>query len=164
MQLTIALAPARRGGTERPPEHRAQVVLELARVGAFDRPVAAVVPPAAPSRWRAASVEIKQLDARDADVVELVEEGTDALLGACLERCGRSPARVRASGAGSRVVRVLDHGPARDRAVEAAHRDDRQLTARTARTPPRMSGTPPTSAHAGSASPVSRSTAWPLPS
>ena len=63
----------------------------------------------------------------DADVVELVEQGADRGLGARLERSveiGRGRERQPEDAV---AVMVLDRGPARDFAVAAAHREDRQL-------------------------------------
>src|SRR6476620_7402641 len=75
-----------RGRTERPAEHGAEVVLELARLGAFDRPVAAVVHPGGHLIGEQVPLELEELDAPDAHVVERIEEWPDAGLGPRLER------------------------------------------------------------------------------
>ena len=74
MQLTIALKPARLGRAERQAEDGAQVVLELAGLGAFDRPVARVVDARRDLVREQLAVDVEQLDGEHADVVELVEE------------------------------------------------------------------------------------------
>ena len=104
--------PACVGGAERPPEDRAQVVLELARLRAFDRPVPAVVHPRRDLVREQRAVDVEQLDTADADVVERVEQRADARFRLRLQRVV-VPARGCPGDAQDAVaVLVLDDGPA----------------------------------------------------
>jgi hypothetical protein len=118
---------AQRGRAERPTEHGAQMVLELTGDRALDRPVAAVVHSGRHFVGEEVAADVEQLDTADADVIERIQYRADARLGPPLER-GIEPRRRRAGEAQDPAdVGVLYRGPAHDRAVGPARRDDRQL-------------------------------------
>ena len=91
-------SPARRGRAERQPEHRPDVVLELARLGALDRPVARVVHPRGELVREHARIGLEELEAEHADVVQGLRDREPVRLAGGLQR--RSPRR----GAGAVVV------------------------------------------------------------
>ena len=93
-------APAARlGRAERETEDRAQVILELARLGAVDRPVPGVVHARSELVRQELPAGVEELDREHADVAELVEETRRDLLRLTL---WRSPARARETRRGSR--------------------------------------------------------------
>ena len=87
----------RRGAAERQAEDGAQVVLELARLGAFDRPVAGVVHARRHLVRDQLPLRDEELDREHADVVEVLEDALQVRLGrasaAPALRCGASVRR-----------------------------------------------------------------------
>ena len=78
-------------------EDRAQVVLELARRGALDRPVPGVVHARRELVGEQPAADVEELEREHADVAELVEEPRRVLLGLRLRRV-RPPARATCAG------------------------------------------------------------------
>src|SRR5690606_4565618 len=75
---------AGRGRAERRAGERAQVVLELARLRALDRPVPAVVHAGRDLVGEQIDAVVEELEREHADVVELLEDGAGVRLGALL--------------------------------------------------------------------------------
>ena len=100
------------------------MILELARDRPVDRPVARVVDARCKLVREQPAVDLEQLEGEHPDVVELLEEPADELLGLRL-RCGdgRRPRAAQDAVA----VHVLGEGPEAGLAVSAADGDDRQL-------------------------------------
>ena len=109
---------------ERESENSANVILELARHRAVDRPVARVVDARRELVREQPPLDLEQLDGQHADVAERVEELRRDLLGLTLRRAGRGSARDRQDPAS---VLVLGERVEGGLAVAAARRDDRQL-------------------------------------
>ena len=139
----------RLGRPERQTEDRAQVVLELARDGAVDRPVAGVVDARRELVREQPAVDLEQLEREHADVVELVEQPSPraprprpaARSTAGARETRRIPSRWTFSASGQKRV-----SPSRPRTatIESSRSNGdellRELVAR--RSPPRAS-TPP---------------------
>src|SRR6266540_5258664 len=103
------------------------MVLELARHGAFDGPVAGVVDTRRQLVDEELAADVEQLDGEDAGVRELVEELACDLLPGVLESCGHVGRGPEAPAEDAVGVMVLDEGPARRGAVATAHGEDREL-------------------------------------
>ena len=100
------------------------MVLELARLGAVDRPVGRVVDARRELVGQQAPPDVEQLDREDADVAELVEQQRADPLGLCLGRPGgRRPRDAQDPVA----VDVLCDRPESRLAVSCPHADDREL-------------------------------------
>ena len=115
----------RLGRAERQAEDRSQVVLELARHGAVDRPVPGVVHPGRELVREQPPADLEELDGEDADVVERRRGAW---------RRSPPPPPAAGPGAGARDTRrmpltmdVFAHRPEACLAVAAADADDRQL-------------------------------------
>ena len=128
MRFTIALTPPRSRRAERQPGDGPQVLLELAGLGALDRPVAGVVHAGRDLVGQQLVADLEQLDGHHADVVEWRRGSDRAMASAPACSAGVSP------GAGASVrrrmpvaVAVLDERVAGGRAVEATGGHDRQL-------------------------------------
>ena len=100
------------------------MVLELARLGAVDRPVPGVVDPRGKLVREQLAADVEQLDREHADVVEVVEQLRRDPLGSRLRRI---PCRSPRDGEDSAAVLVLGERVERGRAVAPTRRDDRQL-------------------------------------
>src|SRR5690606_28880651 len=70
---------------ERPIEHRAQVILELARFGALDRPMAGVVDARCDLVREQSVPRRKELDREYAAIIEALEDRAQPTLGLTLE-------------------------------------------------------------------------------
>src|SRR5690606_27110303 len=77
-----------RGRAQREAADRTEMVLELARLRALDRPVPRVVHSGRHLVRKEVVASLEELDRQDADVVELLEHGPGARLGARLEGGG----------------------------------------------------------------------------
>ncbi len=124
MRLTITHGERASVDPEREPEDRSQVVLELARRGAVDRPVPRVVDARRELVGEQPPLDLEELDGEDADVVERVEKGGADLLCFALRRIARRGARDAQD---ALAVQVLADGPEARVAFPRAHADDRQL-------------------------------------
>ena len=100
------------------------MVLELARLGAVDRPVPRVVDARGELVREQLAADVEQLDREHADVVEVVEQLRREALGSLLQRI---PCRSPRDGEDSLAVLVLGERIERRRAVAPTHRDDRKL-------------------------------------
>ena len=101
-RLTIAASPVRPHGSQRQPEDRAQLLLELRGHGALDRPVAGVVHPRRELvDHQPAAPELEQLDRQQPDEVEAADEAVRDLARVERPPAGGS-ARARRSRRGSR--------------------------------------------------------------
>ena len=112
------------GRAERQPEDRPQVVLELARLRALDRPVTGVVHARRDLVRQQLPADVEQLEREHADVLELVEDLRRIRLGDGLRRvrsgCTRRPQDPV-------LVHVLDEWVETRLAEVAADGDQRQL-------------------------------------
>ncbi len=124
IRLTITDGASAAGRSERQAEDRAQVVLELARDGAVDRPVTGVVDARRVLVREQPAADLEQLEREHADVVELVEQPRRELLRLGLRRAAagaretrRIPSRCTFSASGQNRVSPF----------AAAHGDDREL-------------------------------------
>ena len=105
------------------------MVLELAGLRALDRPVAGVVDAGCDLVGEQLAAHVEQLDREHPDVVEVVEQSGRQRLGPRRQRDvtagsgGGRPAHAEDAA----LVVVLDQRPAGHRAVDAAHREHRQL-------------------------------------
>ena len=118
---------ARRRRAEGEPQHRAEMVLELARLRAFDRPVPGVVHAGRDLVREQVAADVEQLDREHPDVVELGEESGRDGRAARLQRVVEAGRRCVAHAEDAVGVLVLDERPARDGAVGAAHREHGEL-------------------------------------
>jgi hypothetical protein len=120
-------AAGHRAAAERQAEHRAHVVLELRGHGALDRPVAGVVHARRHLVGDQRAADVEQFDREYADVVEFTQQGPHELLGRA--RHGRCQIGRRCSAAAqdAALVHVLGEWPDGRLAVDAAHREHRQL-------------------------------------
>ena len=103
------------------------MVLELAGLGALDRPVARVVDAGRELVGEQRTAHVEQLHRQHADVVEVAEQEGDELLAALLEHGVELRGRGAAEPENAALVVVLHQRPARDGAVEPAHREHRKL-------------------------------------
>ncbi len=124
MRLTITHGDRASVGPQREPEDRPQVVLELARRGAVDRPVTRVVDARRELVGEQSPVDLEELDGEDAHVVERVEQGGADLLRFALRRISGRGARDAQD---ALAMQVLADRPEARVAVPRAHADDRQL-------------------------------------
>ncbi len=127
MQFTIAAGARAPVVAKGPPEDRAQVVLELARLRAFDRPVPAVVHPRRDLVCEQRAADIEQFDTADADIFERVEQRKDARFRLCLQRAVVAARGCPGAAQDAVAVLVLDDGPAAGLSTLGSHRDDREL-------------------------------------
>ncbi len=100
------------------------MVLELARRGAFDRPVAGVVDARCDLVPEQLPTDVEELEREDADVPELVEQSSGVLLGLRLRRIQGGRPR---SAQDPVLVDVLDERPETRLAVAPAHGEQREL-------------------------------------
>ena len=101
------------------------MVLELARHGAFDRPVPRVVDARGELVREKPSPHLEELEREHADVAEVVEKSAEELLGLRLGRVGGWSARDAEDAV---PVRVLRDRPEARFAVAAPNADDRELS------------------------------------
>ena len=153
IRLTIAETPLTAVGAQAAARDRAQMVLELARLGAFDRPVPRVVDARRHLVGEQLALVLEQLDREHADVVERLER-----LCGDGDRLRRRALRA-ASGAGAIdsaqdavAVHVFDERPVRGLAGAAARGEDRQLALERDERLRGSSGRPPSAANAESRS------------
>ena len=124
MRFTITHGASAPVDPEREPEDRPEVVLELARLRAVDRPVASVVHARRELVRQQPPLDLEELHREHADIAELLHERGAELLGVTL----RSVARRGASDAENPVAMdVLAHRPEPRLPVASAHTDDREL-------------------------------------
>ena len=88
------------------------MVLELARLRAFDRPVPAVVHPRRDLVREQRALDVEELDTTDADVVERVEQREDARFRLRLQRTVVPASGCPGDAQDAITVLVLDDGPA----------------------------------------------------